>query len=82
MESALFHTELLTGPEPGRARRPCRAGKSVAQVQVKRRLTEDGSPYRPRVFARFMAGEQVRMEQGAADVSPLHRCGGAASLPR
>ena len=54
MGSPLFLTDLLTGHEPGRARRPCRAGKSAAQVQVKRRLTGDGSPYRPRAFARFM----------------------------
>ena len=47
MGSPLFHSDLLTGREPGRARRPCRAGKSVAQAQVKRRLTGDGSPYRP-----------------------------------
>ena len=54
MKSPVFLSDLLTGHEPGRARRPCRAGKSAAQVQIKRRLTGDGSPYRPRAFARFM----------------------------
>ena len=78
MGSPLFLTELLTGHEPGRARRPYRAGKSVAQVQVKRRLTGDGSPYRPRVFARFMEGARHSAAGGS-----LHRklSGDAENVP-
>ena len=68
MESPLFLTDLLTRHEPGRARRPCRAGKSAAQVQIKRRLTGDGSPYRPRARARFMGSSpnEIMAKRAAA----------------
>ena len=54
MGSRQILPDRLTGHEPGRARRPCRAGPSAGPVQIKRRLTGDGSPYRPRAFAWFM----------------------------
>jgi len=73
----MFLSDLLTGHEPGRARRPCRAGKSAAQVQVKRRLTGDGSPYRPRAFVRFMGSPSF-----LSDLLTGHEPGKAPPLGR
>jgi hypothetical protein len=79
MESPLFLPNLLTGLEPGRARRPCRAGKSAAQVQVERRLTGDGSPYRRRAFARFLGSPLFHSDLLASVNQDGARLGAAAS---